>query len=131
MARKPYVFSQNVLRTGRISEIIDLAVKYDAKLKNKSVSTRDTLRADMLIKALISISEESFKTKTTISNKLIDALLSRDERVTEAVNSCLLTLGGYKYDDINNMVYYLSWFACTDIDPEYSTLDEFVEHLEQ
>jgi hypothetical protein len=127
--RKPNVFSKTILQSWSLSTIIERAVEYDAKVKNKTVATRDTLRADSLIKTLISISEESFKSKSSISNKLIDALLSRDEQVTKAVSEQLLSLGGYKYSDINNMIYYLTWFACTSEEPIYATLDEFAKSL--
>lgn len=129
--RKPNVFSKAVLQSWSLSTIIDRAVKYDAKVNEKEVATRDTLRADLLIKALIRISEQSFKSKSSISNKLIDALLSRNEVVTKAVSEQLLSLGGYEYKDINNMVYYLTWFACTSEEPVYSTLDEFAASLDK
>jgi hypothetical protein len=60
---------------------------------------------------------------------LINALLSRDEKITKVVANQLLSLGGYEYKDINNMVYYLTWFACTNEDPIYLTLDEFAGSL--
>ena len=129
--RKPNVFSKAVLQSWSLSTIIDRAIKYDAKVNEKEVATRDTLRADLLIKALIRISEQSFKSKSSISNKLIDALLSRNEVVTKAVSEQLLSLGGYEYKDINNMVYYLTWFACTSEEPVYSTLDEFAASLDK
>ena len=129
--RKPNVFSKAVLQSWSLSTIIDRAVEYDAKVNEKEVATRDTLRADLLIKALIRISEQSFKSKSSISNKLIDALLSRNEVVTKAVSEQLLSLGGYEYKDINNMVYYLTWFACTSEEPVYSTLDEFAASLDK
>ena len=129
--RKPNVFSKAVLQSWSLSTIIDRAVKYDAKVNEKEVATRDTLRADLLIKALIGISEQSFKSKASISNKLIDALLSRNEVVTKAVSDQLLSLGGYEYKDVNNMVYYLTWFACTAEEPIYSTLDEFAASLDK
>ena len=129
--RKPNVFSRTVLQSSNLPTIIEKAINYDAKVNNKTVATRDTLRADSLIKTLICISEESFKSKASISNKLIDALLSRDEHVTKAVSNQLLSLGGYEYNDINNMVYYLTWFACTEEEPIYPTLDKFAESLNQ
>lgn len=129
--RKPNVFSKAVLQSWSLSTIIDRAVKYDAKVNEKEVATRNTLRADLLIKTLINISEQSFKSKSSISNKLIDALLSRNEEVTKAVSEQLLSLGGYEYKDVNNMVYYLTWFACTDVEPKYKTLDEFAASLDK
>lgn len=129
--RKPNVFSKAVLQSWSLSTIIDRAVEYDAKVSEKKVATRDTLRADFLIKTLINISEQSFKSKSSISNKLIDALLSRNEVVTKAVSEQLLSLGGYEYKDVNNMVYYLTWFACTPEEPVYSTLDEFAASLDK
>jgi hypothetical protein len=129
--RKPNVFSKAVLQSWSLSTIIDRAVEYDAKVNEKKVATRDTLRADFLIKTLISISERSFKSKASISNKLIDALLSRNEVVTKAVSEQLLSLGGYEYKDVNNMVYYLTWFACTSEEPVYSALDEFAASLDK
>lgn len=129
MGRRANIFNKATLVSANIAEIIDKAVAFDAKMKGREVKTRDTLRADCLIKALVSISEASFNSKSSINNKLLDLLLSRDEQVTNKVADHLLYLGGYKYSDINNMIYYLAWYACSDEDPIYNTLDEFAESL--
>lgn len=125
--RKPNLFSETVLQSRKLSTIIKKSIEFDAKVNSKKVATRDTLRADFLIKTLISVSNQLFNTRAAISNKLIDALLSRDEKITKVVSNRLLSLGGYEYKDINNMVYYLTWFACTNVDPIYPTLDEFAK----
>lgn len=129
MGRKSNIFSAAVLASTSLSKIIDRAVAFNAKMEEKEVTTRDTLRCDCLIKTLIGISAEEFNSKTSINDKLINKLLSRDTEYTGKVIDQLLSLGGWSYDDINNMVYYLTWFACTDIEPEFKTLNEFTESL--
>ena len=129
MGRRPYLFSKAVLQPWSLSTIIDRVIEYDAKVKNKKIATNDTLRLDSLIKAMIKVSENEFNSKGSISNKLIDALLSRDNEVTKIVKSSLNKLSGYKYDDLDDLVYYLSWFACTDKEPVYATLDEFAKNI--
>lgn len=127
--RKPNVFSKSILQNWSLSTIIERAVNFDAKIKEREVTTRDTLRADCLIKSLIGVSAEQFNSKSCIDNKLIDKLLNRDTKYTKLVEDQLLNLGGYKYSDINNMIYYLTWFACTSIEPEYVTIDDYIDHL--
>ena len=127
MGRKANLY--NKAKLGWAAVIIDNAVKFYAKVRGAEVTTRDTLRCDALLKALIATSDANFNTKSSISDKLLNAVLERNEEFVNKVAVEFTYLSGYKYDDLANMVYYLVWFACTEDEPEYKTLDEFAASL--
>ena len=124
--RKSMLFTKLRMQSYIISSIIDNAIKFDAKVRGSKITTRDTLRADVLVKKMVSLSAELYKTKGSIDNRLIDSLLNRDEEVTKKLSS-LVNADGYTFKDVNNFVYYLAWFACTDAEPKYDTLDKYIE----
>ena len=124
--RKTMLFTKLRMQSYIISSIIDNAIKFDAKVRGSKITTRDTLRADVLVKKMVSLSAELYKTKGSIDNRLIDSLLNRDEEVTKKLSS-LVNADGYTFKDVNNFVYYLAWFACTDAEPKYDTLDKYIE----
>ena len=124
--RKTMLFTKLRMQSYIISSIIDNAIKFDAKVRGSKITTRDTLRADVLVKKMVSLSAELYKTKGSIDNRLIDSLLNRDEEVTKKLSS-LVNADGYTFKDVNNFIYYLAWFACTDAEPKYDTLDKYIE----
>ncbi len=124
--RKTMLFTKLRMQSYIISSIIDNAIKFDAKVRGSKITTIDTLRADALVKKMVSLSAELYKTKGSIDNRLIDSLLNRDEEVTKKLSS-LVNADGYTFKDVNNFVYYLAWFACTDAEPKYDTLDKYIE----
>ena len=131
--RKSMLFTKLRMQSYIISSIIDNAIKFDAKVRGSKITTIDTLRADALVKKMVSLSAELYKTKGSIDNRLIDSLLNRDEEVTKKLSSLvnaessLVNADGYTFKDVNNFVYYLAWFACTDAEPKYDTLDKYIE----
>lgn len=124
--RKSMLFTKLRMQSYIISSIIENAINFDAKVRGSKITTRDTLRADVLMKKMVSLSAELYKTKGSIDNRLIDSLLNRDEEVTEKLSS-LVSSDGYTFKDVNNFVYYLAWFACTNVEPKYDTLDKYIE----
>lgn len=126
--RKSMLFSKLRMQSYILSSIIDNAINFDVKVNDRKVTTRDTLRADILIKTMVSMSKDRYKTNGSIDNRLIDSLLNREESVVDELTSKVLA-EGYKFNDICNFVYYLVWFACANEDPKYKTLDEFVKNI--
>ena len=123
--RKANLFSKTMLQDWSIRSIIDRTVEFDCKVQNKEINTRDILRCDGLVKTLIALSGEKFNTKTCISDKLIDAVLSGDGKMIKRINKELESLCGYKYENVQDIIYYLTWFALSNEEPEFKTLKEY------
>ena len=126
MARTANLFNKAKLNTTIIASIIDKAVNFDCKVRKTSPVTSDTLRADGIIKALISASGKFYNTKHYISDKLLNDVLNGNEEIISFVNSELNASTGYTCDNVSNLVYYLVWFTLTDVEPKAKTLNDYI-----
>ena len=129
MAKKTNLFNRTMLQVRSIGPILDNAINFECKVRDKEVTTRDILRADGLLKTLLAVSGEFYNTKGIISDKLIDAIICEEKQIVNKVNKELEALTGYKYNNLPDMVYYLTWFALSDNEPEFKTLKEYSETL--
>lgn len=129
MGRKANLFNSNLMKKTVITEIKKKTIKYVFRDKDE-IPTREYLKLDALVEALTYVSGAYYqKSKNIISDNLLDDLLSRLENPTKLVADYIKVNSGYIYDDLNNMVYYLVWFGCTDANPTYESLDEFANSL--
>ena len=125
--RKANVFNKIKLTGFSIDSIINRTVEFDCKVRGVEVTTKETLKCDALVKVLMGVSGDRFNTKSCISDKLIDAILCGEKAFINKIDKEVVAFSGYKYDNIQDMVYYLTWFALTDVEPEYKTLKEYAE----
>ena len=132
MDRKDNLFSKKVLQKRNVANIVEHTVQYKCKLADREPEDGDYERVNAVLNALLEISESSYNTKGSISDKIIDDVFEGNKQVMDAILHHTNLLHGYRYwfvREFQDIVYYLTWFAITEDEPTYNTFKEFAESI--
>ncbi len=144
--RKKNLFNVKLLSKANINKLAMRVAKFNCK-DDELISSREIHKVESLVYTLRAISESSYRSKTAISNKLLDDILNNNTNVINVIKDYVHDIYDYDYSDIQiqDTVYHIIFFGAQVytmidngekadyskcVDPEYEHLADYIKDLE-